>query len=43
LRELLGKQWPDRDPFALWHVVVCAVPLVQLPPRGLWGHGGAVL
>ncbi len=22
LRELLGSRWPERDPFALWHVVV---------------------
>jgi len=42
LRELLGKQWPERDPFALWHVVVCMLPLVQVPPRGLWGHNGPV-
>ena len=42
LRKLLGARWPDRDPLALWHVVACVLPLVQVPPRGLWGHGGEV-
>jgi len=42
LRELLGKRWPDRDPFALWHIVVCVLALEQVPPRGLWGRSGQV-
>lgn len=42
LRALLGTRWPDRDPFALWHIAVCVLPLVQVPPRGLWGRGGQV-
>ncbi|MFK9091691.1 winged helix DNA-binding domain-containing protein [Bacillus salipaludis] len=40
----LGKQlndkWPDFDPAALAAVVRTSVPLVQLPPRGLWGESG---
>ena len=42
LRKLLAARWPDRDPFALWHVVACVLPLVQVPPRGVWGHSGPV-
>jgi hypothetical protein len=41
LGKLLQKQqWPDRDPAALANAVRALVPLVQIPPRGIWGHGG---
>lgn len=40
----LGKRlqaaWPDHDPAALSAAVRTRVPLVQLPPRGLWGQSG---
>ncbi|MEV5709863.1 winged helix DNA-binding domain-containing protein [Actinoallomurus sp. NPDC052274] len=36
----LGEALPDRDPGALTAVVRTRVPLVQLPPRGVWGRGG---
>lgn len=40
LGELMARRWPDRDPTALSMAVRCLVPLVQLPPRGVWGAGG---
>jgi hypothetical protein len=40
LGKRLNEQWPDRDPAALAAAVRTLVPLVQLPPRGLWGESG---
>ncbi len=40
LRSLLGAQWPDRDPVALANATRDLLPLVQVPPRGIWGKSG---
>jgi hypothetical protein len=40
LGKLLGKQWPNVELAALAAVVRTLVPLVQLPPRGIWGKSG---
>jgi Winged helix DNA-binding domain len=40
LGELLQEQWPERDPASLARGIRHLVPLVQVPPRGLWGKSG---
>ncbi len=40
LRSLLGAMWPDFDADAIANGVAYLMPLVQVPPRGLWGRGG---
>jgi hypothetical protein len=40
LGAVLSPRWPDRDRAALTQVVRAHVPLVQVPPRGIWGHRG---
>jgi hypothetical protein len=41
LGKLLHVRWPHLDPFALSMTIRADVALVQVPPRGLWGKGGA--
>ncbi len=42
LGTLLHETWPDRTPTALAYAIRCQVPLVQVPPRGLWGRSGPI-
>ncbi|WP_431682960.1 winged helix DNA-binding domain-containing protein [Kitasatospora sp. KL5] len=40
LGPLLAPAYPASEPAALAQAARCALPLVQVPPRGLWGRGG---
>jgi hypothetical protein len=39
----LAETWPDRDPATLAQLVRARVPLVQVPPRAVWGRSGQVV
>ncbi len=40
LGQALAAHWPDHPPAALAQAVRAFVPLVQLPPRAVWGRAG---
>ncbi|TMR08129.1 winged helix DNA-binding domain-containing protein [Nonomuraea turkmeniaca] len=40
LGRVLGERWPGIDPSALAYTVSHLMPVLQVPPRGLWGAGG---
>jgi Winged helix DNA-binding domain len=39
----LAERWPGRDPATLAQVLRARAPLVQLPPRAVWGQRGQVV
>lgn len=43
LGKRLAEQWTDRDPATLAQVLRARAPLVQLPPRAVWGQAGQVV
>jgi hypothetical protein len=40
LEARLARRWRKRDPHALAMAIRCWLPLVQVPPRAVWGRGG---
>ena len=40
LGRALGERWPERDAEALGFAASYLLPVVQIPPRGVWGKGG---
>jgi hypothetical protein len=42
LRELLAVRWADRDPRAMAALARNLLPLVHVPPKGIWGRSGQV-
>jgi hypothetical protein len=37
---ILAEEWPGYEPSVLGNALAALAPLVQVPPRGLWGRNG---
>lgn len=43
LGQALNERWPERDATSMAYAIRNYAPLVQLPPRGVWGVGGQAI